>query len=289
MIRRILAAALLLLVAGCTPTQPAKPDRGAPGPWAPVDLLIFAPHPDDETLGAGGVIMKAVAAGKRVHIVVFTNGDGYPYATSHLLRKNEQSLQPADFLELARVRQLEVHGALAVLGLKASDVTFLGYPDAGLAQVYQAEGDTPFTQRFTRKSETYGMAQQDFRFLAYGTRAAYRKAEALADVKDLIGRLQPAEIYVTHDADRHSDHKAAHWFVRDAVSALGFAGTVHTYLIHGEPGALGPPAVRVALSPEEVQRKLQAIRAYPSQLAADREYLERFARSEEIFWHLNVR
>lgn len=111
-----------------------------------VDLLIFAPHPDDETLGCGGVIMQALAAGKRIHVVIFTNGDGYTKATSMLVNKNIDKLLPGDYLELSRVRQLEVYAATKKLGLKPSDITFLGYPDGGLNMVYQTGGSNYYSQ-----------------------------------------------------------------------------------------------------------------------------------------------
>lgn len=63
----------------------------------PIDLLVFAPHPDDETLGTAGEIMRSVAAGKRVHVVIFTNGDGYPRAASQMLKKNIDELRPEDY------------------------------------------------------------------------------------------------------------------------------------------------------------------------------------------------
>jgi len=37
--------------------------------------MVVAPHPDDEVLGAGGLIQQAVAAGAEVRIVYLTNGD----------------------------------------------------------------------------------------------------------------------------------------------------------------------------------------------------------------------
>lgn len=40
-------------------------------------IVVFAPHPDDEALGAAGVIHKAVQDGLDVTVVVVTNGDGY--------------------------------------------------------------------------------------------------------------------------------------------------------------------------------------------------------------------
>ncbi|MEM2914808.1 MAG: PIG-L family deacetylase, partial [Candidatus Bathyarchaeia archaeon] len=37
-------------------------------------VLIFAPHPDDETFGCGGTIAKRVSEGYEVFIIVMTDG-----------------------------------------------------------------------------------------------------------------------------------------------------------------------------------------------------------------------
>lgn len=39
------------------------------------DALILAPHPDDESLGCGGSIVKHINANSRVKVVFLTNGD----------------------------------------------------------------------------------------------------------------------------------------------------------------------------------------------------------------------
>jgi hypothetical protein len=36
--------------------------------------VVFAPHPDDETLGCGGTIVRKIRAGARVRLVVMTDG-----------------------------------------------------------------------------------------------------------------------------------------------------------------------------------------------------------------------
>lgn len=41
----------------------------------PLDLLVFAPHPDDAEIGMGGTILKAIAKGKRVGVVDLTRGE----------------------------------------------------------------------------------------------------------------------------------------------------------------------------------------------------------------------
>lgn len=40
-------------------------------------LLEFAPHPDDEVLGAGGLIQEVLARSGSVRIVTVTSGDGF--------------------------------------------------------------------------------------------------------------------------------------------------------------------------------------------------------------------
>jgi LmbE family N-acetylglucosaminyl deacetylase len=282
------------------------------------DLLVFAPHPDDEALGCAGIVRQALARGKRVKIALFTNGDGFPGVASLIARKPVEQLAPEDYLELARFRQVQSLAALQALGGKPGDLEFLGYPDAGLDQVYLSRGPAPFEQKFTRKSETYGPAQQDYHCAVHGRPASYTYASALADVVGLIGTFRPGRICVTSEADRHRDHQAAFRFVRDGIKAVGYDGAFETYLIHGGPewpwppgitpesrleahpvkgeriplGVPWPPPHRVPLSPEEARFKLAAIRAHTTHLAGavqgplvqEREYLESFVKSEEVFW-----
>jgi LmbE family N-acetylglucosaminyl deacetylase len=39
-------------------------------------VVIIAPHPDDETIGMGGIIQKLKSEGKEVHVVVMCSGNG---------------------------------------------------------------------------------------------------------------------------------------------------------------------------------------------------------------------
>src|SRR5438132_8706173 len=48
-------------------------------PYEPLDLqgerlLVLAPHPDDEVIGCGGLIARHLLAGRRVRVVVVTDG-----------------------------------------------------------------------------------------------------------------------------------------------------------------------------------------------------------------------
>lgn len=290
---------------------------------APADLLVFAPHPDDEVLGCAGIIRRALAGGRRVKVVLFTNGDGFPAAASLVARKPADRLAPQDYVDLARFRQTQSQTAFKTLGGSPGDLVFLGYPDAGLDQVYLARGPLPFRQKFTGKAETYGPAQPDYRSAVYGHAASYTYDSALADVVELIRTFKPGRICVTSDADRHRDHQAAFRFVRDGVAAAGYTGAFETYLIHGGPewpwpkgvtpesrleahevkgiriplDVPWPPPSRIALTPEEIRVKHAAIRAHATHLAGalegsfaeEREYLESFVKSEEVFWPADPR
>jgi LmbE family N-acetylglucosaminyl deacetylase len=48
---------------------------------SPTDrLLVVAPHPDDETLGAGGLLQRAAARGAAVRLCYATSGENNPWA-----------------------------------------------------------------------------------------------------------------------------------------------------------------------------------------------------------------
>lgn len=86
---------------------------------APGTSLILAPHPDDESLGCGGLIAEAVARGRPPFVVCVTDG-----AASH---PGSRDYPPA---RLARLREAEMLAACEELGLAGDRVTFLKLPDA---------------------------------------------------------------------------------------------------------------------------------------------------------------
>jgi LmbE family N-acetylglucosaminyl deacetylase len=104
-----------------------KGQRLAPWPafheWIgrPRNILVLAPHPDDETLGCGGLIAAAVKHGLGVKIVFLTNGEAsHPNSVTHPPRR------------LARLRQCEAEAATRRLGSGVQNC-FLRLPDTGTA------------------------------------------------------------------------------------------------------------------------------------------------------------
>jgi len=84
--------------------------------------MILAPHPDDESIGCGGLIAAACAAGLPPFVVIMTDG-----AASH---PGSASFPPA---RLAALREAEAAEAVARLGLPAENLFYLRHPDTGLA------------------------------------------------------------------------------------------------------------------------------------------------------------
>jgi LmbE family N-acetylglucosaminyl deacetylase len=84
--------------------------------------VVVAAHPDDETLGASGLIQWLHERGTTVDLVVATDGEAaFP------------ALAPQQRAELGRCRRAELHESLRVQGLGAVVVHWLGLPDSGLA------------------------------------------------------------------------------------------------------------------------------------------------------------
>lgn len=90
--------------------------------------VILAPHPDDETLGCGGLLAalfsNAASSGsclRPAHVICMTDGSrSHPGSRSY----------PAD--KLAQTRREEMICAVRYLGGTEDDVSFLNYPDGWL-------------------------------------------------------------------------------------------------------------------------------------------------------------
>src|SRR6187399_449496 len=87
------------------------------------EVLVLAPHPDDETFGCGGTIRMLADRGVAVDVAFLTRGE-------HGLEGGNRS--PREHRELAEAREREATSACAVLGTR--DVTFLGGSDTRLSE-----------------------------------------------------------------------------------------------------------------------------------------------------------
>ena len=98
-------------------------------PASTAAVAVVAPHPDDETLGCGGMIAALCQQGVRVNVLVVSDG-----TQSH--PKSRKFPAPA----LQALREQETLAAVHLLGLASQKVVFLRLPDGAVP----AEGHPDF-------------------------------------------------------------------------------------------------------------------------------------------------
>jgi LmbE family N-acetylglucosaminyl deacetylase len=84
----------------------------------PGGVLVLAPHPDDESLGCGGLIALCRERGRDVHVMIITDG-----TASHRRSRDYPRSR------LAALREREVRAAVAELGLAPDHLIWLGLTD----------------------------------------------------------------------------------------------------------------------------------------------------------------
>lgn len=107
-------------------------------------VLVIAPHPDDETLGCGGLISLCMRRGERLHVVFVTDG-GASHRNSVLW----------DRPRLAACREREAAEALMRLGAGACERSYLRLPDADMP--------APFTAAYDRAKAALVAIIREFR------------------------------------------------------------------------------------------------------------------------------
>jgi LmbE family N-acetylglucosaminyl deacetylase len=86
--------------------------------------VVFAPHPDDETLGCGGTIARKLSEGYDISVVFLTDG-------RHSLAELGMFSSPTPF-EMKEIRREDAMRATKILGLREKDLVFLVFEDKTL-------------------------------------------------------------------------------------------------------------------------------------------------------------
>jgi len=246
--------------------------------------------------------VRAVDAGLAVHVVFVTSGDGYPEA----LRKDLHLSNPTGqaYVEMGEIRQRESLRVLEGLGVSADDVSFLGFPDGGLAGLWREywNSDRPYRSPYTREVHPPYADSVD-------PRVGYKGTDLVEVLERVVRGFGPTLIVIPHPNDVHPDHAAAGEFAIEAVDNLQEEGTLRrdaelvTYLVHhglwpdNASGAieLKPPGpdwvpatdwLSLPLTDDERRAKEVALRSYESQMEVMEEFLMRFVRRNELFGEL---
>ena len=261
-------------------------------------LLVIAPHPDDETLGAGGLIQRVFEVGGRVQVVFLTDGDGYLEGVQTDERANHP--KPSNYRDYGRRRQYEARAALERLGLNGGGATFLSFPDRGLSRLlgsYWSERRAAFRSPYTRRDRP-----PKSEIVVPDTE--YRGEDLTQELARIVGDHHPTLILVPRKEDQHPDHCASWFFLMDALGDVrrvdaAYAPDVINYIVHwyswpfdGDDGELPPPPglrggvsgwMRVPLASAEQRTKRAALKRYRTQEPVMGWFLDGFARRNEIF------
>lgn len=198
------------------------------------NIIVFAPHPDDEALMFSGIIYRALAKGEPVKVVIITNGD-------------------ANSVDEGYVRQSESVNAMNVLGIVEYKIIFLGYPNSGLDDIYNyyTSSNDIYTSPTTGMSETYGnrgLGGSDYHTFMFGQPGKYNKPNILMDLESILSDFLPDHVFVTSEFDTHQDHEYTYYYIRDALINISrlysnYRPIIHKTLIHGGDDPLWPNAI----------------------------------------------
>jgi len=241
--------------------------------------VVVAPHPDDETLAAGGLIQRVLRTGGTVRVIVVTAGDGYLEAATALTGHPQPSAD--DYRTLGTVRAREVREATRLLGVR--DLVLLDGPDDGLAALWSSSWSsaTPYVSPESGRGPFSGEA-------------------LLRALRESIDTVAPTIVVAPDPRDHHPDHAAAGRFTAAAVDGLATRPALLTYLVHDTiwppprppceelpppAGAeyAGTPWVSFVLDADELATKRAALAAHHTQWPIVGGLLERFLRRNEVF------
>jgi LmbE family N-acetylglucosaminyl deacetylase len=221
-------------------------------------VLLFAPHPDDESLACSVLLQRAVRADAVVRVVYVTDGEDNPWPQRMLERK--WRLDSADRRRWGSLRRTEALAALRVLGVNRSAARFLALPDQKLSAT-----------------------------LMCGCQSALERFAAI------IADWRPTDLLVPSISDTHPDHSALAVMLRLALSesfsqpiAAGQM-TAWSYLVHGRSFAFFDRAETIDQSHIEAATKVRAIRCHQTQLKLSRKRFLGYAGRPERLVKLGER
>lgn len=206
-------------------------------------LLVFAPHPDDETLATGEMIQFAMAAGAKVRVVFATDGDNNPWPQRWCERR--WRIGAEERARWGKRRRGEAIAALSRLGLAPDSARFLGWSDLGLTDLLMRD-DT-----------------------------------AIDELAAEIDAYAPTHVAMPSLRDRHPDHGALRVMLELALRKARTQCLCFGYVVHGRSAE--PGGWELARDAQRHSRKRDALTEHASQIALSKRRLLRWASQSESF------
>jgi glucosamine-6-phosphate deaminase len=244
-----------------------RPERAEP---ARKRAVIFSPHPDDDVISMGGTFIRLVDQGHEVHVAYQTSGNTAVW-DDDVLRYMEFAIDFNEsigkdssefkaiyqdmrtFMEQKRPNQVDTQEIRNVKGFIRKTEAIAGARYAGLSDDHIHFMALPFYE--TGKTQKAVVSEEDIR-----------------QTMELLQQIQPHQIFAAGDfADPHGTHVVCFHIIVEAMNRLRqteawtqdcwlwmYRGAWHEFEIHEVEMA-------VPLSPQEVERKRNAIFKHQSQ------------------------
>jgi LmbE family N-acetylglucosaminyl deacetylase len=223
--------------------EPIPKDRLELGAYDRV--LVFAPHPDDESIACGGLLQVAQGAGAAVRVVVLTDGDNNPWPQRVVEKR--WNIGERERARWGARRRDEARDAMRLLNIAEGDGCFLGLPDLGLTDLLM-RGDL----------------------------------QVLESLRAQIEQFAPTLLVLPALSDRHPDHSATYILSRLALALCsGPPPRLLTFAVHGaKPTEDG---LAICLSQAQRDIKQAAILAHASQMRLSQRRFLRYAGLRESY------
>jgi LmbE family N-acetylglucosaminyl deacetylase len=236
-------------------------------------------------------MQSVLAAGGRVSVVWLTSGDGSQLGS--LLIEKSLFADPQRMRAYGQRRMDEARAATAVLGVADAGRLFLGYPDGGLLALRTRNRSQPYRSRFTAAT---AVPYPGALFPGH----AYTGESLERDFAAVLSRVQPTLILAPSPLDTHPDHHAAGLLAIEAARSRGGVA-MRFWIVHGGEGwpsprglspgiplSVPPVGAPLAMRPFRLtaaaeDRKLDALRAYDTQMQVMEPFLLAFVRTTELF------
>ncbi|MCH2132794.1 MAG: glucosamine-6-phosphate deaminase [Phycisphaerales bacterium] len=235
----------------------------------PKRVVVFSPHPDDDVISMGGTLIRLVEQGHEVHVAYQTSGniavfDDDAISAADFVRDFAECFQIDD----DRVRQIDDHVE-----------AFLRNKLPGQVDSEEVQSIKGLIRRNEARAATRacGVSAERLHFLDmpfYETGRIRKSPLTSADINlivDLLETLQPHQVYAAGDlSDPHGTHRTCLAAVTDAVQQVvdqEWAHGLRVWLYRGAWQEWEPEQIEMAvpLSPQELQKKINAIFKHESQ------------------------
>jgi glucosamine-6-phosphate deaminase len=239
-----------------------------PAGRSPRRVICFSPHPDDDVISMGGTLIRLVEDKHEVHVAYMTSGNIAVF--------DQDAKRVAGLVtEYNRLFGVDSHKSHELEDRVSKALEGKGLGDSDSPEVLAIKALIRWSEA-KAGAIVAGCREENLHFLDlpfYRTGTIAKKpitAEDVQIIRELIERVEPAQIYVAGDlSDPHGTHRVCAEAIFRALKEIEAAGgaTPEVLLYRGAWQEWAPHEIEIAvpLSPHDLELKRAAIFCHESQ------------------------